>query len=99
MNKPPLKILLVEGDPEEVTFFLSVQSTLPELRLEWTYVERLVQGIHRLGEERFDIILLDLSLPDSQGLEALAKIQIRAGKIPLIVLVAPEEQGLGIQAV
>jgi two-component system cell cycle response regulator len=99
MNKPPLKILLVEGNQDEAAFFLSVQSTLPELRLEWTHVERLSPAIHRLGEDRFDIILLDLSLPDSQGPETLTKIQTRAEKIPIIVLVASDEQGLAIQAV
>ncbi|MBP1740239.1 MAG: hypothetical protein H6Q48_2532 [Deltaproteobacteria bacterium] len=99
MNKPPMKILLVEGNPEEVTFFLSVQPTLPELRLEWVRVERLGQAIHRLGEERFDIILLDLSLPDNQGLETLTKIRTRAGNTPIIVLVGTDEEETAIQAV
>jgi len=52
-------------------------------------VDRLESGLTRLVEIKTDVVLLDLSLPDSHGLETLDKIQAQAADVPIIVLDGP----------
>jgi two-component system, cell cycle response regulator len=99
MSKPVIKILVIGGTPDELHFFLTVPSPEPATRLEWVHVERVSEGFNRLAEARFDIILLDLSLQDSEGAETVVKMQARAEKTPILVLVAPDDQEMMIQAV
>jgi len=98
MNKQSVKILLIEGNPEDANSFLAIQSGLPTVQLEWVHADRLNEVIHRLGEDRFDIILLDLSLSNGLSLETFASIRARAEKIPIVVVVNPDEQVIAHQA-
>src|SRR4051812_39493374 len=69
-----IRVLLVEDDPEDV---MLLQDTLAEAhlpKLEWTTVELLSDAIDRLGREAFDVVLLDLTLPDSRGLETFLQL-------------------------
>ena len=56
-------------------------------------------AIIRLREERFDVILLDLSLPDSQGQETLAKAYGQAHDTPIVVLTGHSDETMAIQTV
>ena len=52
-------------------------------------VELLSAAIDRAGEDTFDVILLDLSLPDSHGLETFFLMHAHAGEVPIVVLTGP----------
>ncbi len=63
-----------------------------------THVERLDIAIQYLSNDRFDVVLLDLSLPDSFGLETLKKLQALAPDIPVVVLTGADDRDLALQA-
>ncbi len=93
-----LKILLVEdnsGDARLVREMLG-DSARNEARL--VSVGRLSEGLERLRRESFDAVLLDLSLPDSQGLETLLALQAQAVGVPLVVLTGMEDEGIAARA-
>ncbi len=94
-----IKILLVEDN--EVDAHLT-QDILAEWSIEQfhiTHVTRLSDAFRHLGRERFDAILLDLSLPDGYGLPTLRQVQAANPTIPIIVLSGVSDQTLALQAV
>ena len=62
-------------------------------------VDRLSKGIERLAEGNIDVVLLDLGLPDSQGLNTFEKIQAVAQKVPILILTAYTDDALALEAV
>ncbi|MBN1427641.1 MAG: PAS domain S-box protein [Anaerolineae bacterium] len=92
-----MKILLIEDNPGDVRL---IQVMLSEMGADsLTIAKRLVEGIERLAEEDFDVILLDLSLPDSHGLETLKQMQNVAPCIPIVVLTGLDNDDVGLQMV
>ena len=70
-----MHVLLIE-DNEDDAYLIGerlTERTAADIELEW--VDRLESGLTRLAEDKIDVVLLDLSLPDSHGLETLDKIQ------------------------
>ncbi len=64
-----------------------------------THKARLADSLAALKAEEFDLILLDLNLPDSRHLDTLTRVIEVAPEIPIIVLTASEDDGFGLQAV
>jgi PAS domain S-box-containing protein len=58
-----------------------------------------LNGLHHLGNGEVDIILLDLRLPDSQGIETFDKVYGRAQNVPIIVLTATDNDELALETV
>jgi len=95
----PIDILLVEdnpGDARLVEVLLLEQAPL-DFRFVWT--ESLAAAIAKVTQQRFDVALLDLSLPDSQGLETLTRLRAFAPMLPVVVLTGHNDDALAIQAV
>ena len=94
-----IKILLVEDNDVDAHL---TQDILAEWSIEQfhiTHVTRLSDAFRHLGRERFDAILLDLSLPDGYGLPTLRQVQAANPTIPIIVLSGVSDQTLALQAV
>lgn len=90
---------LAEGGAHEyaVTPLSAVQSG----RTSLTHVTRLSEGLERLseaGDEPPDVVLLDLNLPDSAGLETLQRIREHADPIPIVVLTGLQDRQFGVRA-
>jgi len=99
MCKLPINILLIDNDPEncrEVKRVLSGSADGPEFRVK--SVGTLSEGAETLATSCFDIILLDVHLPDSDGVETLDKIRGLNHKIPIVVLRMPDDE-ISIQAI
>jgi PAS domain S-box-containing protein len=62
-------------------------------------VDRLSKGIDRLAKGNIDVVLLDLGLPDSQGLNTFEKINAVAKKVPVLILTAYADDALALEAV
>jgi signal transduction histidine kinase len=62
-------------------------------------VTRLAESLQCLAADRFDLILLDLSLPDSQGLDTLRAVHARACATPIVVLTGTDDETLGVAAI
>ena len=94
-----IKVLLVEDNDFDAHL---TQDILAEWSIEQfaiTHVARLSEALARLGKERFDAVLLDLSLPDGYGLTTLRQVQAASPTIPIIVLSGVSDQTLALQAV
>lgn len=98
MDKGQLHILLIEdnpGDARLVSEMLKESGTQP---FPLARAARLDEGLAMLKEKKFDIVLLDLNLPDSNGLENLERIIAQNPSVPIIVLTSIDDHELGLQA-
>lgn len=94
-----LRVLIVEDNPADVDF---IRETLPEtgpvsFRIE--SVPRLSEALARLKNEGIDLVLLDLGLPDSQGLETFRRLREAAPHFPVIILTGNDDQEMAVAAV
>ncbi len=94
-----MHVLLIE-DNEDDAYLIGetlTERTATDVELEW--VDRLGSGLTRLAEDKIDLVLLDLSLPDSHGLETLDKVQRQTPDVPVIVLTHLDDEAMAVQAV
>jgi PAS domain S-box-containing protein len=75
MDTQLLKVLLVEDNCKQAELFKELLSEAEAINFDLTHVQRLNETLEKLEQESFDVILLDLSLPDSQGLETVGRIR------------------------
>src|ERR1051326_3184827 len=94
-----IKVLLVEDNDVDAQL---TQDLLSEWSSEEFHVIRaktLGEGLTYLSRERFDAVLLDLSLPDAFGLPTVRQIHATSPTIPVVVLSGVSDQSLALQAV
>ncbi len=99
MNAEPIKVLLVEDNPGDVRLLKEILAKADKDQFELTHVERLNEALKRLVEESFDVILLDISLPDSQGFDTFVRSQAQAPSVPIILLTGLDDEVLAVKAV
>jgi len=99
MAEQRIKILLVEDDPDDVWIMRNLLGDRWDEPCEMTQVELLSAAIQRLAEDRYNVILLDLNLPDSRGLETFFAVHAHADETPIIVLVGYEDEQIAVRAV
>jgi DNA-binding response OmpR family regulator len=98
VTQEQLDVLLIE-DQEDAALLVErmlERAEFPPLRLEWA--NNLQDGLAWLKEATFDAILLDLNLPDSEGLATLNQVRDHRGPGALIVLTAIDDEGLATSA-
>ena len=82
-------VLLVEGKGADATRILKALTGQGQPRVEWA--QSLARGLDRLRQPGIGAILLDLSLPDSSGIETLDKVRVAAEDVPILVLCATND--------
>jgi PAS domain S-box-containing protein len=93
-----LKVLLVEDNPGDIFLLQEFLKEVNTVVIELIPVERLSEALNYLEKETFDVILLDLSLPDSQGLETFVIAHQQAKATPIIVLTGINDETLATKA-
>lgn len=99
MGVPTYRVLLFEDNPGDAALLRAALGICVEARFEIAWVTRLADGLKLLSETCFDILLVDLSLPDTRGLPTLAAIQDAAGGTPVVVLTGLDDTSLALRAV
>jgi len=99
MNLEGIRVLLVEDNPGDARLLAELLRDTDAGRLKLEHVETLDKALDRLSRERFDLVLLDLSLPDEQGLSTIVRAHTCAPKVPIVVLTGLDDEGLAIKAV
>ncbi|MFQ5828607.1 MAG: response regulator [Candidatus Methylomirabilia bacterium] len=94
-----IRVLLVEDNPGDVRLLREMLPAGGEEQVELTHVETLGEALGRLQEAHFDVVLLDLSLSDTQGLDTVKRIQVAAPRLPMVVLSGLDDESLALQAV
>jgi sigma-B regulation protein RsbU (phosphoserine phosphatase) len=94
-----IRILLIEDNPGDARLIqLMLREEAGDLfEVEW--VDRLGVAFKRLVESDFNLVLADLSLPDSQGLETFLRLHEHAPQLPIIVLSGLRDTAMAVQAV
>lgn len=99
MNALPLKVLLIEDNPADARLIREMLKGLREGVFELESVDRLSTGLERLADSERDVVLLDLSLPDSQGFDTFLKLREKAGAVPTVLLTGLDDEALAVRAV
>jgi len=94
-----LEILLVEDDPQDAFLLRKAVAEAGSGSFELVCVERLGEGMQQLEEGEFDAVLLDLSLPDSRGLETFSRLYGSHPGVPIVVLTGVDDDALALKAV
>jgi DNA-binding NtrC family response regulator len=99
MAENAIKVLLVEDNPGDARLLEEDLREVPGEEFELTHVERMEEASDRLREEEYDVVLLDLSLPDSSGLDTVKRTFSEAPTMPIVVLTGMDDESLGLSAV
>ena len=94
-----IKILLVEDNPADADLLAELLEVSVGVEWELVSVEFLHSAIAHLSKHPFDIVLLDLSLPDSHGLETLTRLRKVAPDTAMVVMTGMDDEVLGLKSV
>jgi signal transduction histidine kinase len=94
-----VRALLVEDNPDDADLLREVLAGSGTDRVDLVAVETLRDGLAELDRVRFDVLLLDLSLPDSQGLATVRRALDHPARIPIIVFTGLDDAELGVEAI
>jgi signal transduction histidine kinase len=94
-----IKILLIEDDIVEARLIQEILKNFHLNQFCLTHVKRLQVALERLKQEQFDLILLDLTLPDSQGLASVELVVQNFAHVPIVVLTNTNDNQLAVAAV
>lgn len=98
MMQNSLRVLLVEDSPTDSRLFQHVFFRASEENWSLEFVERLSEAIDSCQMQSFDLVLLDLNLPDSDGLNTVAKFSQAVPNVPIIILTGFDDEELALQA-
>ncbi len=94
-----MQILLIEDNPGDIRLLQEYLKEGSTCQFQIVQADRLSRGLERLAEACFDAVLLDLSLPDSQGLDTLVRLHEAVKGVPIVVLTGTEDEALGVQLI
>ncbi len=92
-------VLMIEDNPADVEIIREELALVRGTEFTVETASNLADGLTYIGEHAVNGILLDLSLPDSHGLETFMRTREQAPELPIVVLTGNEDEELGLQAV
>jgi len=99
MTPDTIATLLIEDDDEDALLMQKFLESSLKSPFQITRTERLAKGLDLLDTKTFDIVMVDLGLPDSQGLDTFLKVQEKSPNLPVIVLTGNDNDEVAAQAV
>ncbi|HEX7559339.1 MAG TPA: EAL domain-containing protein [Usitatibacter sp.] len=96
---PGHSVLLIEDNPGDARLIREMLAEEPAAPFRMRHADRLSRGLDALAQKDVDLVLLDLSLPDSHGLDTFSKVYAHSPKVPIIVLSGNDDQQLALYAV
>ena len=99
MIDAPIRVLLIEDNPGDARLIREQLAEAGTAQFRMELIGSLAGSFTRLDKGEIDLILADLGLPDSQGLDTLVRLHQRASSIPIIVLTGLDDQTIGDKAV
>ena len=99
MTDKPISILLIEDNPGDRRLIREMLAEAGNVTFDVQYADRLQAATEYLDQNGVEVILLDLGLPDSQGLETLRKVYAQVSEMPIVVLTGLNDEMVGVQAI
>ncbi|MDJ0934488.1 MAG: diguanylate cyclase [Kiloniellales bacterium] len=94
-----INALLIEDNAADARLLQEILADTSHIEFRLTHAETLKDGLERLGKTPFDVVLLDLNLPDSTGLASVDNLLAAHARAPVVVMTGNEEEDLGLRAV
>ena len=94
-----IKILLVEDNPADADLLAELLEVSVGVQWELVSVEFLHEAIAQLCKQPFDVVLLDLSLPDSRGLVTLTGVREVAPDTAMVVMTGWDDEAIALESV
>ncbi|MBC8167574.1 MAG: PAS domain S-box protein, partial [Bryobacteraceae bacterium] len=99
MDFEEINVLLVEDNPADARLLREAVREVEGNHIHLTHVDNLAKALTKLDQSHFDVVMLDLSLPDAEGLATLVTTHNRAPSVPIVVLTGRDDEELAIRAV
>ena len=96
---PGQSVLLIEDNAGDARLIQEMLAEEPGVQFKLRHADRLARGLEELAGKGIELVLLDLSLPDSHGLDTFTKVFAHSPKVPIIVLSGNDDQQLALYAV
>jgi len=98
MDDKIIKVLYVEDDMDHAILISELIKEIKNVHYKLTHVQQLNEALLELDNDNYDIILLDLSLPDEQGVDTVTRVCEKAPDIPVVVISATDDETMAIKA-
>jgi DNA-binding NarL/FixJ family response regulator len=98
---PPdrFRALLIEDDPDDALLIRDILADAEPIGVELFHESHLEAGLRRLRTPGVDLVLLDLSLPDAQGIDTLRRLRRARPDLPVVVLTGTDDTDTALRAV
>jgi diguanylate cyclase (GGDEF)-like protein len=98
-GKRPVKVLLVEAEPEGLSGLREAIAQLGDSGVELEWAGQLSSALERLSQGGIDLLLLDLNLPDSEGIATFERAYAFAPDVPVVVLTELDDEEVALSTV
>ena len=97
----PLAVLLVEDNPADAYLVrdMLAEGASEGARFTVTHVDRLAKALEQVADTAFDVVLLDLSLPDAHGIEIVTHLHAAAPRVPIVIMSGNQDETQAIRGV
>ena len=99
MSDQPIRILLVEDNEADARFVQAILESSTAFQFRMLHVDRLSSAMEILSEREFDMILLDLTLPDEDGIDTFLVLHKAHEDIPIVIMSGLDDEELAMEAV
>ncbi len=94
-----IRVLLIEDNPDDARLIRMMLADAGAELFQVDHVERLARAFERISQGGIDIVLSDLSLPDSHGLDTFSRLHAHAPRVPIILLTGLNDTTVAVKAV
>ena len=99
MTRTAMEVLLVEDNPADARLVREMLADVTTAHISLTHVDRLSAAFSHLHDMACDAVLLDLSLPDGQGLDVVRRLHAAAPHVPLVIMSGNDNDEVSIAGV
>ncbi len=99
VTQRPIRVLLVEHDDDDPERPAGRLDAAREAGLDVEWTDHLTRGLERLSQGGIDVVLLDLTLPDSEGIVTFERTYAFAPDVPIVVMTEVDDESLAMSAV
>jgi DNA-binding NarL/FixJ family response regulator len=98
MKKAPIKLLLIEDSPSDAELFSALLGQVAELSFDIAHSTELDGGMKKIDDSKVDVVILDLGLPDSFGIQTYDRLRAHSPALPIIIISGNEDREMIAEA-